>query len=145
MDTKKADKSAELTLTIPSVFEKMKKVERYIEKVGRKMNFTEDERDNVVIAVTEAVSNAIIHGNKRDRKRKVKIHCQLSPQKLTIYVKDEGKGFQPNNIANPLDPENILKENGRGIFILKSLMDEVEFHFLQDGTEVKMVKYKSCH
>lgn len=138
----KVNKNSELTLIIPSLLERMEKVERYIEKIAKKMNFSEGERDNLAIAVTEAVSNAITHGNKKDKKKKVIIRCRLSPDKLTVYVKDEGKGFDLNKITNPLDPKNILKETGRGIFILRSLMDEVDFKFSEDGTEVKMVKYK---
>ena len=133
---------ADLQLTIPSTLEKIADVELYVDKVTQKMGFSEDERDNLAIAVSEAVTNAILHGNKKDRRKKVTIRFRLSADKVTVYVKDEGEGFDPGQLKNPLDPENILKETGRGIFILKSIMDEVDFDFSKGGTEVKIVKFK---
>jgi len=135
-------KTADLQLVIPSTLEKLADVELYVEKVAKEMGFNEDDKDSLAIAVSEAVTNAIIHGNKQDRRKKVFIRFRLSADRITVYVKDEGEGFDPNRLENPLDPENILRETGRGIFILKSIMDEVSFDFSKGGTEVKIVKFK---
>lgn len=135
-------KTADLQLAIPSTLEKLIDVELYVEKVAKEMGFKEDDKDSLAIAVSEAVTNAIVHGNRQDRRKKVFIRFRLSADRITVYVKDEGEGFDPDQLENPLDPENILRENGRGIFILKSIMDKVEFDFSKGGTEVKIVKFK---
>ncbi|OQX57041.1 ATP-binding protein [candidate division KSB1 bacterium] len=129
-------------LIVPSRFEIVEELTLLIERITEQMHFDSDDRDNIVIAVTEAVSNAIIHGNRNDEEKKVQISIVTSDKKITIRVKDEGEGFDPNKLASPLEPNNILKENGRGIFILHSLMDKVKFDFSAGGTEVIMTKYK---
>ena len=101
------------------------------------MNFSKDQQDNLSIAVTEAVGNAIVHGNKKDINKKVHILFKLKKDQVDVRVKDEGKGFDPDTLDNPLNPENIMKENGRGIFILKALVDDVSFDFSPSGTTIK--------
>jgi serine/threonine-protein kinase RsbW len=96
----------------------------------------------MAIAVTEAVNNAIKHGNKADPKKKVRIHFELFDDSIVVKVADEGRGFDPDRLRDPLDPENILRESGRGIFILRALMDDVSFCFSDSGTEVTLVKKK---
>lgn len=132
--------SEDFQITIPSLLEKIQEVEVFAEKIAQRIDFSEEEKDSLAIAVTEAVSNAIIHGNRKDKKKKVQVRFSLTDNSITVYIKDEGEGFDPEKISNPLEPENILRESGRGIFILKALMDEVEFDFSGKGTEVKMVK-----
>lgn len=133
---------SEFTLTIPSEQGKLQEVEMLAEKVAALMHFNSEERDSLAIAVTEAVNNAIIHGNRRDKRRKVCICFSLDKEQVTVHVRDEGQGFDPSLLRNPLEPENVLRENGRGIFILRALMDEVHFDFSEGGTEVIMVKKK---
>ncbi len=123
-------------MLIPSEPEQIQKVERKAEELARKAGFSEDEMDNLAIAVTEVVANAIFHGNKGDRSKKVYIKFILQGKEIQIHVRDEGKGFAPDELANPLAPENILKESGRGIFIVKTLMDNVRYQFTPEGTEV---------
>lgn len=130
-------------LVIPSILSKIQEVEDFTEKVTSKMNLNEEELDALAIAVTEVTNNAIIHGNKSDKRKKVIINYHLTKLAITITIKDEGAGFDPENISNPLAPENLLKESGRGIFIVKALLDEVSFHFNKGGTLVKLVKKKS--
>ena len=105
----------------------------------------EDEKDSLAIAVTEAVNNAIIHGNKEDRSKNVTIEFAFEENKLRVIIQDEGGGFDPDELSDPLAPENLLKENGRGIFILSSLMDEVYYEFKANGTQLIMVKEKKSH
>lgn len=135
-------KTKDFEVIIPSRLEEIETVEKMAEKAAEKMNFSEEEKDSLAIAVTEAVNNAIIHGNKKDTKKKVRIKFDLHQHKLIVTVKDEGKGFDPNNLSDPLAPENLLKESGRGIFILTTLMDDVKFNFKKDGTEIQLIKEK---
>ncbi|MFQ5628471.1 MAG: ATP-binding protein, partial [bacterium] len=87
--------------------------------------------------------NAIIHGNKQDQKKKVYLNIFIDNNTLKVVVQDEGKGFNPESLPDPLDPDNLLKESGRGIFILKSLMDDVSFDFSPKGTILTLIKHKS--
>jgi serine/threonine-protein kinase RsbW len=130
-------------LVLASEVENVEKVEELTERISKRMKFSEDECDSIAIAVTEAVNNAIIHGNKQDPKKKVYLNISVGNNTLKVIVKDEGKGFNPENLPDPLDPENLLKESGRGIFILKSLMDEVSFEFSKNGTILTLTKHKS--
>ncbi|MFQ5708397.1 MAG: ATP-binding protein [bacterium] len=129
-------------IVIPSKLDRIESVEKLSERAADVMQFSDDEKDSLAIAVTEAVNNAIIHGNKRDASKKVFINFKFEGKKLIVIVKDEGQGFDPNDLRDPLDPQNLLKESGRGIFILKALMDEVNFEFEKGGTVIKMAKEK---
>lgn len=130
------------TVTIPSKLKELNKVELLSEKIARKLSLSEDQQDNLAIAVTEAVGNAIVHGNKKDPKKKVDVTFRIEEDRIEVTVQDEGDGFNPDELANPLDPNNIMKESGRGIFILKSLMDEVCFSFSPQGTTLRFAMIK---
>ncbi len=133
-------RNKELTLTIQSSLKEIEKVEKLAEKAGAQMRFSEEEQDSLAIAVTEAVNNAILHGNQQDKSKRVHIRFLLEPSTLTVFVRDEGPGFDPGTVSDPLAPENLLKESGRGIFILSTLMDDVRYNFNGDGTEIILVK-----
>ena len=94
----------------------------------------EDAYGNVLIAVTEAVNNAIQHGNKENEALTINVSVSDNDEKVCFSVKDEGPGFDFNNLPDPTAPENLLKENGRGIFLMRNLADEVEF--TGEGNEV---------
>ena len=128
------------SIVIPSTLKKLATVERFAEKFANKNGLAEEEKDDLAIAVTEAVNNAIVHGNKSDRSKKVHVEFSISANELRAVIRDEGYGFDPNDLSNPTDPENLLKESGRGIFILKSLMDDVSFSFSSKGTEIILTK-----
>lgn len=127
-------------LVIPSLLEKLSEVEELTEKLAVEHDILDDDRDNLAIAITELTNNAIMHGNKFDHKKKVIISFYFDNNEVCVYIKDQGTGFDPTTIGNPLDPENLLKESGRGIFILKSIMDDVQFQVSGQGTEVKIIK-----
>ena len=93
---------------------------------------------DVEIAVREALANAIIHGNHEDRRKYVHITCRCEPHEVSIAVKDEGKGFDVKNVPDPTAPENIGSVHGRGIHVMKALMDEVRFE--EGGVVVHMRK-----
>ncbi len=116
------------------------KAERLTEKVTRKLKISEPERVDICIAVTEAVNNAVEHGNKLINDKFVTLLFEYSNDKLRITVKDQGEGFDLEAVENPLSPENLTKPNGRGLLIVKSLMDDVKVSTSATGTKVVMLK-----
>jgi len=115
------------SLSIPSDFEAVSQVEILVDNGCNKLGVNEDYYGNVLIAVTEAVNNAIDHGNKRDNSLDVLVAVGDNPNEFCFTVKDQGRGFDYENLPDPTAPENILKENGRGIFLMRNLADVVEF------------------
>lgn len=113
-------------LSIPSSFDFMPRVESLIDTVCFRMGVGESF-GNVLIAVTEAVNNAIMHGNKNNGNAQVFIKSAEGDQSFCFSIEDEGIGFDFTTLPDPTAPENIEKENGRGIFLMKNLADEVEF------------------
>jgi serine/threonine-protein kinase RsbW len=98
----------------------------------------EDGGFDIRLCVEEAVRNAIVHGNHSDRKRSVKVDCRVENGAAIIEVEDEGAGFDYNNVPDPTKESNILKNSGRGVYLIKKLMDKVEFN--KAGNRIKMVK-----
>jgi len=116
------------SLSIPSDFGSISKVEVLIDDVCAKLQVNEDYYGNVLIAVTEAVNNAIQHGNKMSEGLNVDLLVGDKETDFCFSVKDYGEGFDFNQLPDPTAPENIEKENGRGIYLMKSLSEEVEFN-----------------
>ena len=114
----------------------VQKIERPAERASKYAGFSEEERDSLAISVTEIANNAIHHGNKNDPRKKVRVNIRARPGEVRVVIRDQGSGFDPDRLSNPLDPDNLLRESGRGIFICKSLMDEVKFDFSKGGTEI---------
>lgn len=127
-------------LVIPSALEKLAEIEAMTERIAETYHLNEDDRDNLAIAITELSNNAIIHGNRYEYHKKVIISFYHENDSIRVYIKDEGNGFDPTRVDDPLQPENLMKESGRGIFILKSLMDDVSFNITPQGTEVMIFK-----
>ena len=125
-------------LVLASKPREVKKVERFICTVKRFAHLDEDQFYRVLVATTEAVNNGIIHGNGRDPKKKVAVTCIIGQSTLVIRVHDEGPGFDAVHLPNPLTRENILLEHGRGVFLIRSLMDAVEFEKHENGHDVVM-------
>ena len=122
------------SLSFTSSIDNLNLAEGLIDEVCGKCNIHEDHYGNILIAVTEAVNNAIKHGNKNSTDKKVTISVNESMNDIQIKVIDEGDGFDYTNLPDPTAPENIEKESGRGIFLMKSLADEVTFE--NDGSQV---------
>ncbi len=118
------------------------KAERLTEKIARQCNLGQGIRADLCIAVTEAVNNAVLHGNKLEPDKFVTIRFDCSDSSIRIVVTDQGNGFDLQAVADPLAPENITKPNGRGLLILESLMDEVKVRPSSQGTRVEMVLTK---
>jgi serine/threonine-protein kinase RsbW len=131
-------------MVIESDLSNVQKVEKITEKIAKYMKFSEEEQDSLAISVTEIVGNAIVHGNKKDKNKKVTVDFDYKDNTITVSIQDEGDGFNEKTIANPLEPENLLKESGRGIFIVRALMDEVDFIRSKKGTTVRLVKKTKC-
>ncbi len=93
---------------------------------------------NILIAFTEAVNNAIYHGNKKDPNKNILIRLEKNTKDFVIYVKDEGVGFIESEVPDPTLPENLLKQSGRGVFLIRKLSDEMFIDSTSKGTEVKM-------
>ncbi|NUO84399.1 ATP-binding protein [candidate division KSB1 bacterium] len=120
----------------------LQEIETLAEQSAQLAGLSEEERDSLAIAVTEVGNNAIIHGNKRDPNKQVYLYIHVQDGEVRVVIRDEGAGFNPEALSNPLDPENLLRESGRGVFIVRSLMDEVSFDFSKGGTEITMIKRK---
>ena len=126
-------------LTFPSKIENLSRVENIIETLAADYKITDEVFGNILVASNEAVNNAILHGNKLDESKTVFVKFEINDSKLIINVKDEGNGFDFNTIPDPTIEENIEKPHGRGIFLMKHLVDEIEFK--NNGTEVELVFY----
>ncbi len=123
-------------LEIISSVDKLIDVETFLYAIFEDYNLDENHFGNILISVSEAVNNAIIHGNSQDESKRVKILCEGSSNDLQVVVQDEGPGFDHTTLPDPTAPENLEKETGRGIFIMTNLADEVEFE--NDGRIVKL-------
>jgi serine/threonine-protein kinase RsbW len=131
-----------------SAFDMLDFVQVVSDHVGRMAGLDEDSLHWVSVAVRESVVNAIKHGNQHDESKRVSVEFTpvpaQNPRELVIRVQDQGEGFDPEEVADPLAPENILKASGRGIFLIRSFMDEVDLQRGETcGMQVRMVK-KVC-
>jgi serine/threonine-protein kinase RsbW len=131
----------EIDISISSVLDNLDLIQVLTDNLTRFMHFDEDSAHWIGMSVREAVTNAIQHGNKLDAEKKVDISFRIQPDRVLILVRDQGDGFNASDIPNPLDSDNLLKPSGRGIFYMRTFMDEVEFRSLgEGGTEVRMMK-----
>jgi serine/threonine-protein kinase RsbW len=135
-------------LDVGSAFDMLDFVEVVGSHMSRMVGFDDDTLHWIGIAVRESVANAMKHGNKGDESKRVAVEFIAAPadhpSELTILVRDQGEGFDPNEIADPLAPENLLKSSGRGIFLIRSFMDEVDLRRVPEGgMEVRMVKRRT--
>ena len=132
-------------LQIPSLFDMVDLVQVLSDRMGQLAAFDEDAIHWIGVAVRESVINAIKHGNREHPGKLVTIEFEFTPienpTELVVSVTDQGEGFEPERVADPLAPENILKSSGRGIFFMRSFMDDVTLRrATEGGMEVRMVK-----
>jgi serine/threonine-protein kinase RsbW len=128
------------TLEIASDTRYLSKVERLSEQVARHAQMDESDGDDLGIVTTELVNNAIHHGNKNDPSKKVIVSFTVDDKHLELRIKDQGNGFNPKTLKDPLAPENLMNESGRGIFLIRALMDSLDFEFSDSGTETIVTK-----
>ncbi|MEO7191083.1 MAG: ATP-binding protein [Vicinamibacterales bacterium] len=134
-----------IRLELPSSFELLDLVQVLSDRLSALAGLDEDATHWVSVAVRESVINAIKHGNHEDRAKHVTIEFMLEPrakpEQFVVKVMDEGDGFDPASVANPLEPENVLKSSGRGIFFMRNFMDDVTIgRRPEGGTAVRMCK-----
>lgn len=126
------------SLTVSSKPENIALVEKFIDDMRSEINIGDDVYGNILISITEAANNAIIHGNKCDEKKTVTLEYGLDERgkNLTFIVKDQGPGFDYNNLPDPTEPENLEKTHGRGVFLMMQLADMVVF--ADNGATIEM-------
>jgi serine/threonine-protein kinase RsbW len=130
--------SEKLQLILPSIPESIHQVEKFVEDICDEFNINNTYFGNILVTLTEAVENAIRHGNANNPAKKIQITFESKPEGLSFIVKDEGNGFDINQIPDPTDLNTDPEESrGRGIFLIKSLADEVKF--LEKGNMVEII------
>jgi serine/threonine-protein kinase RsbW len=137
----KASEDRTVKLDISSRFEMLDVVQTALVQVCQLVGFDEESVHYMSVAVRESVVNAIKHGNKQDETKRVHVQFTVHDKALEVEVRDEGRGFDPAGVPDPLAPENLLKAYGRGIFFMRQFMDEVTHSFPpKGGTVVRMLK-----
>lgn len=131
-------------LVLKSDFRELERFEMFLKALQREINFDDALYSRIFLAASEALTNSIVHGNKSITGKKIIIKANFDSKKLTFFIEDEGKGFNPGLISDPLSDDNLLKTSGRGIFLMKKYADSVEYSkggtaltliFLLDGRE----------
>ena len=129
-------------MRLESELSSVEPVEAKAEALARQAGFDEDTASQIAMVAREAIINAILHGNKQDPAKQVRVSFELSEESLKICIADQGAGLDPDAVPDPLAPENILRSSGRGIFLMRAIMDEIHFHQLDPGTEIEMIKHR---
>lgn len=128
-------------LEFGSAFDMVDFVQVVSDHMGRMAGLDEDALHWMSVAVRESVVNAIKHGNRSDPDKHVFVEFSATPSEISVRIRDQGEGFDPENVADPLSPENMLKSSGRGIFLMRSFMDDLTLERAPEGgMEVRMVK-----
>jgi len=128
-------------LKLPSTMDSVSEVEAAAEKLTQSAGMDEDESFRLVMAVREGAVNAVLHGNGYDPNKYVTVNFENTGKSLVVTITDEGEGLDPAKLPDPLAPENLLRGTGRGIFLMRSFLDEVHFRQLHPGTEVTLIKH----
>jgi serine/threonine-protein kinase RsbW len=127
-----------IKLEIPSLMDFVYLLDAVITEILQQMEFDRDATDQVNLAVIEAGTNAIKHGNREEPRKRAYFDFMMHPEELVVIVRDEGEGFDAQTTEDPLNPENLLNSSGRGLFLMEACMDSVDFS--QNGTVVTMTK-----
>jgi serine/threonine-protein kinase RsbW len=127
-----------IKISIPSLIENIKIIESFIDNAKENFEINDDIYGNIMISVTECISNAIIHGNQSDKNKLVHLELKMENEQLKFTIEDEGTGFDIHELADPTAPENLEKTGGRGIFLIKHLCDEVKF---EDGGKKTVLSF----
>lgn len=133
--------ASRISYTLESSLDSVDKVEQTAEQMAKKAGIDEDELFKITMAVREAAVNAVLHGNSYDPEKRITASFENTGDSLVIRIADQGKGLDPATLPDPLAPENLLRGSGRGIFLIRSFMDEVHFKQLHPGTELTLIKH----
>ena len=131
------------SFTLDSSLDSVNKIEQTAEQYAQRAGFDEDTIPHIAMAVREAAVNAVLHGNSYDQNKHVTASFETTSDALIIRIADQGPGLDANSIPDPLAPENILRGSGRGIFLIRAFMDEVNFRQLHPGTELTLIKHRT--
>jgi serine/threonine-protein kinase RsbW len=131
----------QVSYTLDSTLDTVDQAEGQATRIATEAGFGDEEVMQISMAVRESAVNAVLHGNNYSPDKKVTLSFERNAKDLIITIRDQGNGINLNSIPNPLAPENLLKTSGRGIFLMRSFMDEVEIRPSQTGTEVKLIKH----
>jgi len=141
-----ADRVQEHTVekVLESTLESVDSAEQTVLGEAEALGFDEDDLHRVGIALRECMVNAVVHGNRYNARKRVYLKVIRTPESLTVVIGDEGDGFDPTAVPDPLAGENLLRGSGRGVMLMQAFMDEFQISKRSpQGTEVKMVKYKA--
>lgn len=114
-------------------------VEEFVNYFSSDLNVDADRKQNLLVAVSEACTNAIIHANKKDINKIVTITAKVENNDLVIIVKDQGEGFDHTKVPDPTEPENLLKDSGRGLYLMRAYLDDLKFNVTPTGTETILI------
>ena len=134
-----------VSYTLASTLESVNRAESIAAETAARVGFNEDDQSNIAMAVREATVNAVLHGNAYDPEKKVFVVYEKTTDALVITITDQGKGLDPLDLPDPLAPENLMKQSGRGIFLMRAFMDDVQFRKLEPGTEITLIKRVPGH
>ncbi len=135
--------TSRVSFTLDSTLDSVNKIEQTAEQYAQRAGFDEDTIPHIAMAVREAAVNAVLHGNAYDVSKHVIASFETTSDDLVIRIIDQGPGLDPNTLPDPLAPENILRGSGRGIFLIRAFMDEVNFRQLHPGTELTLIKHRT--
>ena len=127
---------------LESKLDSVDEAENLVIKMAEKAGFEEDDLHKIAMSVRESMVNAVVHGNRYNAHKKVHVTVSNGPGRLEVRIADQGEGFELTEVPDPLEEENLLRNSGRGIFLIRSFMDEFQIRQLEpSGTEVTLVKY----
>jgi serine/threonine-protein kinase RsbW len=136
-----ANASRSVDQVLDSTLESVDQAERAALELARESGFAEEDLDRIGMSVRECMVNAVVHGNRYNAHKKVTLSLSRTPDKFTIRISDQGEGFDPHEVPDPVAGDNLLRHSGRGIFLMKTFMDDLQVRRLQPGgTEVTLVK-----
>ena len=125
----------------PSTLESVDHAEAIIMEAAAATGFDEDDQHRISMAFRECMVNAVVHGNRYNKNKQVAVFAERAGTQLTMRVTDEGEGFEPRHVPDPLDTDNLLRHSGRGLFLMGAFMDDMKVHKVEpNGTEVTLVK-----
>jgi serine/threonine-protein kinase RsbW len=125
----------------PSIPDTVAEVDSFLDSRLRQAGFPDELLADVAVSVSEVVNNAVMHGNRHDPAKKVTVDLDIQTDRVAISVQDEGRGFDPDRLPDPVAKENLMREVGRGLFIVRAYMDEVHFEMIEgQGLRIRMVK-----
>lgn len=136
-----APRTSRQSFTLSSTMESVGEVEAAADKLAGDAGLNDDQRFGMAMAVREAAVNAVLHGNEYDPSKQIAVSLENTGSDLIIVIADQGRGVDPDTLPDPLAPENLLRGTGRGIFLIRSFMDEVHFRQLHPGTELTLIKH----